>query len=139
MVTASSGERSRGMPACWDYVLGMLHPGCLWPRTVTVMDAIAWAGRQHLLHGPFSLCRKQESKEQGSRKLQTSLLPVPAFLLHTVSPPWRKRGYLLLSLPEWDDLSMSHLRHDMDPCSLGNSAQLLAAAQLSTSLTPLLE
>lgn len=28
-------------------VPGMLLPDCPWPRAVTVIDAIAWAGRLH--------------------------------------------------------------------------------------------
>lgn len=89
MGTARLGERSGGMPACWGCVQGMLLPGCLWPRAVTVMDAIAWAGRQHVPHGlnPSPL----HKTEQGSGKPQTSLLAAPALFLHAASPPQRKR------------------------------------------------
>lgn len=108
------------MPACWGRVPGMLLPGCPRPRAVTVMDAIVWAGRQHVPYGlPLSLLHK--TGIQGARQREALNLPAcsTCFAPPCCKPsPEEEVGPLLLSVPEWGDLSMSHLQNDMDPVSL---------------------
>lgn len=121
MVTAGPRERSRGTPACWGRVPQIPLPGRPRPRPVTVMDAIACAGGQHVPRGlsPSALLK---TGIQGARHREAPNLPVccsTCFALPRLQPSLEEEvGPFLLSLPEWDDLSMSHSRHDRDPVSL---------------------
>lgn len=102
VVTARLGDRSGGMPACWNHMLGMLLPGCPWPRAVTVMDAIAWAGRQLVPHGlsPSPL-HKQGSKEQRQREAPNLPACTTCFAPPCCEPSLEEEvGLLLLSFPE---------------------------------------
>lgn len=111
--------RSRGMPACWGHVPGMPVPDCLWPMAVTVMDATVCVGRQNVLYG-LSPSAMQETGILGARHWEAPNLPVcsTCFVHPCHGPSPEEEVGPLLSLPEQDDLSMSHLQHGMDPVSL---------------------
>lgn len=85
-----------------------------------MMNAIEWDGRQHV---PYGLSPSLQHKTGIQEMRQREAPNIPACSTCFAPPcreptPEEEVGLLFLSLPEWDDLSMSHLRHDMDPVSL---------------------
>lgn len=101
------GLRARDHPPVLPVAKGCHSGGC---------HSVGW--QKACSSWPVSLSSARGSKEKGSGKPRTSPLAAPALLPHAHEPsPKEEVGPLLLSLPEWDDLSMSHLWHNMDPVS----------------------